>query len=50
MKIPCKLRKNEKDLGQGKLLIFIEHYYEERSKVGFIFIVVLIILEGHHHK
>jgi hypothetical protein len=43
-----KISRNEKDLGQGKLLIFIEHNYEEKCKVGFIFIVVPATLEGHH--
>ncbi len=43
-----KIFGNEKDLTQGKLLIFIEHNYEKKGKVGFIFIVVLTSLEGHH--
>jgi hypothetical protein len=30
-----KIFRNGKDLGQGKLLIFIEHNYEKKGKVGF---------------
>ncbi len=45
----CKLRKNAKDIGRKKLLIFIEHNYEKRNKVGFIFIIMLLTFEGCHH-
>jgi hypothetical protein len=39
---------NEKDLGEGTFLIFIEHNYEERNKVGLIFTIMPITLEGRH--
>jgi hypothetical protein len=41
---------NEKDLGQGFFFIFIEHNYKERNEVGFIFIVMLVILERCHQQ
>jgi hypothetical protein len=38
----------KKNLGQGFFLIFIEHNYEEKKKVGFMLTVMLVTFEGHH--